>query len=74
MNRTAHAAPETALEKTLCDIWSDVLGVEKVGVDDHFFELGGHSLKGMVLISKMQAKLNQHVPLKVLLKSQRYGR
>ncbi|MGF0004876.1 amino acid adenylation domain-containing protein [Bacillus altitudinis] len=66
MNRTAHAAPETALEQTLCDIWSDVLEIEKVGIDDHFFELGGHSLKGMVLISKMQAKLNQHVPLKVL--------
>ena len=66
MNRTAHAAPETALEQTLCDMWSDVLEIEKVGIDDHFFELGGHSLKGMVLISKMQAKLNQHVPLKVL--------
>ncbi|PCK23179.1 non-ribosomal peptide synthetase, partial [Bacillus pumilus] len=66
MSRVAHVAPETALEQTLCDIWSDVLGVEQIGVHDHFFELGGHSLKGMVLISKMQAKLNKHVPLKVL--------
>ncbi|QGX67144.1 amino acid adenylation domain-containing protein [Bacillus sp. ms-22] len=66
MSRTVHAAPETALEQALCDIWSDVLGIEQIGVHDHFFELGGHSLKGMVLISKMQAKLNKHVPLKVL--------
>ncbi|AVM22674.1 non-ribosomal peptide synthetase [Bacillus pumilus] len=66
MNRAAHVAPETALEETLCDIWSEVLGVEQIGVHDHFFELGGHSLKGMVLISKMQAKLNKHVPLKIL--------
>ncbi len=66
MNRAVHVAPETALEQTLCDIWSEVLGVEQIGVHDHFFELGGHSLKGMVLISKMQAKLNKHVPLKVL--------
>ncbi|WP_458110063.1 amino acid adenylation domain-containing protein [Bacillus zhangzhouensis] len=66
MNRAKHVAPETALEQTLCDIWSDVLGVEQIGIHDHFFELGGHSLKGMVLISKMQAKLNKHVPLKIL--------
>lgn len=66
MNRAVHAAPETALEQSLCDIWSEVLGVEQIGVHDHFFELGGHSLKGMVLISKVQAKLNKHVPLKVL--------
>nr|MDF9459927.1 condensation domain-containing protein [Bacillus pumilus] len=66
MNRAVHARPETALEQSLCDIWSEVLGVEQIGVDGHFFELGGHSLKGMVLISKVQAKLNKHVPLKVL--------
>ncbi|MBQ4816178.1 non-ribosomal peptide synthetase [Bacillus pumilus] len=66
MNRAVHTAPETELEQTLCDIWSEVLGVEQIGVHDHFFELGGHSLKGMVLISKMQANLNKHVPLKVL--------
>ncbi|MBD3860021.1 amino acid adenylation domain-containing protein [Bacillus sp. 28A-2] len=66
MNRAKHVAPETALEQTLCTIWSDVLGVEQIGVHDHFFELGGHSLKGMVLISKVQAELNKHVPLKVL--------
>ncbi|MFJ5966177.1 amino acid adenylation domain-containing protein, partial [Bacillus sp. NPDC093026] len=66
MSRAEHAHPETELEHALCDIWSDVLGIEHIGVYDHFFELGGHSLKGMMLISKMQAKLNKHVPLKVL--------
>ncbi|MFS0655871.1 amino acid adenylation domain-containing protein [Bacillus sp. 179-C3.3 HS] len=65
-NRTEHVPPETALEQALCDIWSEVLEVDSIGVHDHFFELGGHSLKGMVLISNMQAKLNKHVPLKVL--------
>ncbi|OLP65658.1 Surfactin synthase subunit 2 [Bacillus pumilus] len=65
-SRAKHVPPETKLEQTLCDIWSDVLQVEQIGVHDHFFELGGHSLKGMVLISKIQAKLNKHVPLKVL--------
>ena len=37
-------APSTATEKTLVDIWQDVLGVEPVGVDSDFYELGGHSL------------------------------
>jgi amino acid adenylation domain-containing protein len=36
--------PQTVLEKTIAEIWSDVLGVEKVGLYDNFFDLGGHSL------------------------------
>ncbi|MGE7955442.1 non-ribosomal peptide synthase/polyketide synthase [Pseudomonas sp. NPDC089530] len=40
----AYEAPHSALERQLAAIWSEVLGVERVGLNDNFFELGGHSL------------------------------
>jgi len=38
----------------LCEIWQEVLGVERVGVTDNFFHLGGHSLLVIQLIAKLQ--------------------
>ena len=38
-----YTPPSSTLEKTLADIWSNELGLDLVGIDDHFFELGGHS-------------------------------
>ncbi len=47
-----YAAPATPEEEVLAAIWEDVLGVERVGVDDNFFALGGDSIRSVQVISK----------------------
>lgn len=49
--------PVTAIEQTLAAIWAEVLGVERVGLNDDFFVLGGHSLVAIRLISKLKSAL-----------------
>jgi amino acid adenylation domain-containing protein len=46
----SYIAPRNAMEDKLATIWQEVLGFEKVGIDDEFFELGGDSLKALKLI------------------------
>jgi amino acid adenylation domain-containing protein/non-ribosomal peptide synthase protein (TIGR01720 family) len=45
-------APDTPSEKTLCVIWAEVLGVDRVGVLDNFFELGGDSILSIMVVSR----------------------
>ncbi|MEJ3742729.1 amino acid adenylation domain-containing protein [Actinomycetes bacterium KLBMP 9797] len=52
-----YAAPRTAVERTLVAIWSEVLGVDGVGVYDNFFELGGHSLLATKIVGMIERDL-----------------
>ncbi|MCK9638238.1 MAG: phosphopantetheine-binding protein, partial [Methylobacter tundripaludum] len=58
-----YVAPRTAGEEILAEIWADVLGVDRVGVEDNFFELGGHSLTATVLLSRITKQFQLDVPL-----------
>ncbi len=51
-----YAAPTNQVEKALVQIWSDVLGVPAVGVNQNFFELGGHSL----IAAKLMFQVSSH--------------
>ena len=47
-----YVAPRNKTESVLVEIWSEVLGVEKVGINDNFFELGGHSLLTLQVLDR----------------------
>ncbi|WP_309890874.1 non-ribosomal peptide synthetase/type I polyketide synthase [Archangium sp.] len=50
--RQGYVAPRTELEERLARVWSQVLGVERVGVEDDFFELGGDSILSIQIITR----------------------
>ncbi|ETX03443.1 MAG: hypothetical protein ETSY1_00010, partial [Candidatus Entotheonella factor] len=52
-----YVAPRTPTEEVLVAIWSDVLGVDHLGIHDNFFDLGGHSLLAIRIISRLQEVL-----------------
>jgi aryl carrier-like protein len=54
--RRGYEAPAGETEATLAEIWSELLGVERVGRRDNFFELGGHSLLIVKLIERMRRR------------------
>ena len=63
----AYVAPTTPTEQQLADIWSELLSIEQVGIEDSFFELGGHSLLAAQLLQQIEAKLQIELPLFYLL-------
>ncbi|HEX2204789.1 MAG TPA: amino acid adenylation domain-containing protein [Longimicrobium sp.] len=58
-----YVAPRTPAEETVCRIWEEVLGVERVGAEDDFFDLGGHSLRATQVTSRIRATLGARLPL-----------
>ncbi|GAT17586.1 linear gramicidin synthetase subunit D, partial [Mycolicibacterium thermoresistibile] len=61
-----YRAPETAVEKTLTEIFAHVLGLERVGVDDSFFDLGGDSISAMRAVAAINTALDTDVAVRTL--------
>ncbi|MCZ8026424.1 MAG: amino acid adenylation domain-containing protein, partial [Microcystis sp. LE19-10.1B] len=64
-----YVAPRTPIEDILVTVWSEVLKVEKVGINDNFFELGGHSLLATKLVAQIRDRLKVELPLRQLFNS-----
>jgi amino acid adenylation domain-containing protein/non-ribosomal peptide synthase protein (TIGR01720 family) len=58
----SYEAPQTDNERILAAIWAEVLGVERVGRQDHFFELGGDSIVALQVVSRVRQQGLQLVP------------
>jgi FkbH-like protein len=62
-------APRIPVEQTLSAIYSEVLGVDQIGIYDNFFDLGGHSLLAMQVLSRVREAFQVDVPIGVLFNS-----
>ncbi|MFD6104786.1 amino acid adenylation domain-containing protein, partial [Nocardia salmonicida] len=62
----AFRAPVTPVQETVAAVFADVLGLDRVGVDDDFFDLGGNSLIATRVVARIGAALNATVPVRAL--------
>jgi amino acid adenylation domain-containing protein/non-ribosomal peptide synthase protein (TIGR01720 family) len=63
MSEESFIAPRDIVEEQLARMWSELLGLERVGVYDNFFDLGGHSLLATRLQSRVQEAFQIEIPL-----------
>ncbi|WP_033825537.1 amino acid adenylation domain-containing protein, partial [Kitasatospora sp. MBT63] len=58
--------PRDPREELLCALFAEVLGVERIGIDDGFFELGGHSMLATRLTGRINTVLGTELPVRTL--------
>lgn len=75
--REEFVAPRNSIERKLAEIWSELLGIEQVDVNDrfvvsihdHFFDLGGHSLMAVRMFSRVREAFGVELPLNLIFTS-----
>lgn len=65
-SREPFVMPATPIEITLARIWSQILRVDNIGINDSFFNLGGHSMLGTQVMSRVRQEFQVDVPLRDL--------
>lgn len=64
-----YRAPATVRQEILCDLFAEVLGVARCGVDNDFFDLAGRSVEAMVLAGRISAALGVRISMADLFKA-----
>ncbi|WP_405958432.1 amino acid adenylation domain-containing protein [Streptomyces phaeochromogenes] len=65
---TSSGAPRNSHEEKLCSLFSELLGVEEVGIDDDFFVLGGHSLLATRLSARIRKQFDVDMPVRTIVR------
>jgi amino acid adenylation domain-containing protein len=63
-----YTAPKNEVEKTIANTWKEVLGLDRVGIDDNFFDIGGHSLHIIRVNTRLQKVFEKTIPVVDLFK------
>jgi amino acid adenylation domain-containing protein len=63
---TVFTAPRTPAEVAIADIWKEILGLDRIGVDDDFFHLGGHSLLAARAVMKIRERFEMELSVRAL--------
>jgi amino acid adenylation domain-containing protein len=64
-----YVEPCTETQQILLEIWTEALGIEKIGIHSNFFDLGGHSLLATLVIVRISERFAAEIPLRVLFES-----
>lgn len=64
--RVTSERPSTALEKSIAEVWAQILNVPEVGRNEDFFSIGGHSLAGMRIMSRLSKQFGSRLSLNLL--------
>lgn len=62
-NKSIYQAPEQPIEIAIAAIWSEILGVDNIGLKDNFFDLGGHSLLAIQINARLSEELGLQLSL-----------
>ena len=60
----SYVGPESAIEKSVAEICSEILNIRTIGVHDNFFDLGGHSVSAMQIVNRVMKTFQVDIPLK----------
>jgi amino acid adenylation domain-containing protein len=63
IGNTEFRPPQNETERKLAGLWTEILGIDPIGLKDSFFELGGHSLKATSLIARVHRQFGVELPL-----------
>ncbi|HEX7330757.1 MAG TPA: amino acid adenylation domain-containing protein, partial [Pyrinomonadaceae bacterium] len=63
-SEASYIEPRNETERALAQIWQEVLGVDRIGIQANFFEFGGHSLRATQVISRVQKTFGVQLPLR----------
>jgi len=61
-----YVAPRNDLEQAVSDVFTEVLGVDRIGINDNFFALGGDSIRGTQVIGRLRSAMHVELPIVTL--------